>query len=59
MISYLVDVFLVCFLAERVTVIDVGNLIQHFRDLLCELQIGSRKADSNLCSYESVILMQL
>lgn len=45
---YLVNVFLVRFLAERVTIIDVGNALEHFPDLLRKVQISGCQADSDL-----------
>ena len=52
--NWIVYIYLVCFLAERVTVINVGDLLQHFLDLLRELEISSCRADGDLCRYEVV-----
>jgi len=47
--DYLVYIHLVCFLTERVTIVNIGNLLKHFPDLLSEFDISSCKANSNLC----------
>jgi hypothetical protein len=58
-VDYLVNICLVRSLAKCITVIDVGNLLQHFTYLLCELQIGCCTTYSNLCLVESVTVMPL
>ncbi len=45
---YLVNVALVRPLAERVAVVNVGQLLQHFPNLLGEVEIGGGEANRNL-----------
>jgi hypothetical protein len=58
-VDYLVNICLVRSLAKCITVIDVGNLLQHFAYLLCELQIGCCTTDGNLYLVESVTMKSL